>query len=77
MTFINELRKDDYFGEVSFFSDLPRQATIKSRDYTDVLTISKQDFLAIAGSDYPALVILFSEADLFLSRKRIIKSTVQ
>jgi CRP-like cAMP-binding protein len=40
-SYIHDLRKDDYFGEISFFSDLPRQATIKSRDYTDALTISK------------------------------------
>ena len=57
MTFITELRKDGYFGEISFFSDLPRQATLKSRDYTDVLTLSKQDFLDVAQTDMHAIVI--------------------
>ena len=44
MSFIKELIKDDYFGEIAFFSDLPRQATIKSRDYTDVHILSKEVF---------------------------------
>lgn len=45
MSFIKELIKDDYFGEIGFFSDLKRQATIKSRDYTDVMILSKTSFL--------------------------------
>jgi CRP-like cAMP-binding protein len=58
MSFLSELTKDDSFGEISFFSDLPRQATIKSSDYTDVLTISKYDFFALATNDHLALVFL-------------------
>lgn len=40
MTFLTELEKDDYFGEISFFSDFPRSATVKSTDYTDVMTLN-------------------------------------
>ena len=57
MSFIKELIKDDYFGEISFFSDLPRQATIKSRDYTDVHILSKETFFDYAKDDLNVLVL--------------------
>ena len=38
-THIKDLLKDQYFGEISFFSTLPRQTSAKARDFTDVLTI--------------------------------------
>jgi CRP-like cAMP-binding protein len=57
MSFIKELIKDDYFGEIAFFSDMMRQATIKSRDYTDLLILSRGAFLKLAASDINALVI--------------------
>ncbi|CDW76390.1 UNKNOWN [Stylonychia lemnae] len=47
MSFITELKKDEYFGEIGFFSDLPRQATIKSRDYTELMALDKAQFLEI------------------------------
>lgn len=56
MSFIKPLTKDNYFGEIGFFSDLPRQATAKSRDYTDLMILSKTGFLQIAGGDFNALV---------------------
>jgi CRP-like cAMP-binding protein len=33
-TFLRELQRDEYFGEVSFFSEQPRMATVKSKDFT-------------------------------------------
>lgn len=58
MTFLADLRKDDYFGDISFFSTLSRQATAKSTDYTDVFTINQEEFIELALQDDVALVIL-------------------
>lgn len=59
MSFLAELRKDDYFGEISFFSTLPRQATVKSIDYTDVFTLVQDEFMEISETDDIALVRKF------------------
>lgn len=40
-TYIKELKVDEYFGEISFFSDLNRQATARSRGFTEVLSFNK------------------------------------
>lgn len=48
VTHIKDLVKDCYFGEIAFFSDLPRQTTVKGRDFTDIFTINKDDFLNTA-----------------------------
>ena len=39
---------DEYFGEISFFSDLNRKATARSRGFTEVLSLKKDDFRDIA-----------------------------
>jgi CRP-like cAMP-binding protein len=43
-TYIRELVVDEYFGEVAFFSDLSRQATARSRGFTEVLSLNKDSF---------------------------------
>lgn len=57
MSFVKDLEKNDYFGEIGFFSTLARQATVKARDYTDTMILSKENFLKVAENDYTALVI--------------------
>lgn len=47
-THIIDLGQDKYFGEISFFSDIPRQATIRARDFTEVLVLKRDDFLQMA-----------------------------
>lgn len=47
-TYIIDLDKEQSFGEIGFFSDCQRQVTVKSRDYTDVLTVNLIEFLNIA-----------------------------
>ena len=47
-TYIKELLVDEYFGEVAFFSDLNRQATARSRGFTEVLSLNKEQFLETA-----------------------------
>lgn len=43
-TYIKELNVDEYFGEIAFFSDINRQATARSRGFTEVLSLSKDSF---------------------------------
>ncbi len=47
-TYIKELLVDEYFREVAFFSDLNRQATARSRGFTEVLSLNKEQFLETA-----------------------------
>ena len=44
-THLTDLEKDRYFGEIAFFTSLNRLATIKARDFTEVLIIKREDFL--------------------------------
>eukprot|EP00347_Sterkiella_histriomuscorum_P006811 403351340 len=52
--------KDDYFGEIAFFTDEPRCATMKSRDFTDVYLIERDLFLEIA-EEYDEVIRLYHE----------------
>jgi CRP-like cAMP-binding protein len=47
-TFIKDLIADDHFGEIGFFSCIQRQASVRARDFTEVLTLNKQEFLQVA-----------------------------
>lgn len=47
-TYIKDLGKDDFFGEIGFFSEKPRQATAKSRDFTHLLVLDHEKFAAKA-----------------------------
>jgi CRP-like cAMP-binding protein len=48
-TYIKELNVDEYFGEIAFFSDILRQATARSRGFTEVLSLNKESFTDIAN----------------------------
>lgn len=43
-TYIKDLGKDDFFGEIGFFSEKPRQSTAKSRDFTHLLVLEHDKF---------------------------------
>jgi CRP-like cAMP-binding protein len=43
-TYIIDLKQDQYFGEIGFFTDKPRSTTIKSRDFTEVLELEFENF---------------------------------
>jgi CRP-like cAMP-binding protein len=45
------LIKEDYFGEIEFFSDEPRKLTARARDFSECYVISKEHFMHIA-EDY-------------------------
>ena len=51
-TYIKELQVDEYFGEISFFSKLNRHATARSRGFTEVLSLNKEDFIDTAQNQY-------------------------
>lgn len=51
-TFIKELGSDDFMGECAFFTNKPRKVSARSKNFTDVITLSKHDFLMTA-EDFP------------------------
>jgi CRP-like cAMP-binding protein len=55
-TFLIDLNKSDYFGEIEFFTEEPRIITAKSREYTEVYAIHRKDFLRIA-EDYITTIV--------------------
>ena len=61
-TYIKELLVDEYFGEVAFFSDLNRQATARSRGFTEVLSLNKESFVDTANmQQYSGAAKTYSE----------------
>jgi CRP-like cAMP-binding protein len=47
ISYICDLKKDEYFGEIGFFSTHPRQLTIRSKEYTTCVSISKEEFIEV------------------------------
>jgi len=45
------LKVDDYFGEISFFTELPRSASVKARDFTNVVYLDRDIYLDTAEND--------------------------
>ena len=44
-TFITNLKVQEIFGEISFFSGAPRSVTIKSRGFSELMYLNQVDFL--------------------------------
>ena len=42
------IQRDEYFGEIGFYTDSPRCATIKSRDFLELFVIDSDTFLQMA-----------------------------
>lgn len=71
-SYITELKKDDYFGEIGFFSDLPRQASIKAKDYTECVSLDRTGFLEIANEHFEEEIVslrLNSSLEIILPNK--------
>lgn len=47
-TYIKDLKQDQYFGEIGFFSLKRRQTTVKARDFTEVLELTYESFQLVA-----------------------------
>lgn len=41
------LKQNDYFGEFSFFSELPLTYKARSKDFTTILTVKRSDMMSI------------------------------
>ena len=54
-TFVTDLKKDAYFGELGFFSGDPRQLSAKSRDFTEVYRLQKYDMFEICENYIEAI----------------------
>jgi hyperpolarization activated cyclic nucleotide-gated potassium channel 2 len=60
-TYIKELNIDEYFGEISFFSELNRTATARSRGFTEVLSLNKDQFREIADLQYQEAYKIYAD----------------
>ena len=60
------VQKDDYFGEIEFFSDIDRICSSKCRDYVDFYVIKKKDYLELAEDNYKASVNKYLNGLAFL-----------
>jgi hypothetical protein len=45
MTYIKELGSDDFMGECAFFTGQSRKASARSKNFTDVIVLYKNDFI--------------------------------
>ena len=57
-TYLKELKPDRYFGEIAFFSDLPRSSSAMAREFTETLYLSSDRILTEFSEDRE----LFKEA---------------
>ena len=55
-TYVRDIGKDEYFGEIAFFSEKPRQTTVKSRDFTHVLVLEHNAF-ALKTEQFPDTMV--------------------
>jgi len=46
-TFIYELKSNEYFGEISFFSGLPRTVSARTLAFTEMLFINSENFIEV------------------------------
>lgn len=46
-SYIKELKINECFGEVAFFSDFKRSCTIKAKEITEVIKLQQENFLEI------------------------------
>ena len=57
-TFFIDLIKEEYFGEIEFFTDEPWKISARSRDFTECYIINKKDFISIV-EDYIAAIVTY------------------
>jgi small-conductance mechanosensitive channel/CRP-like cAMP-binding protein len=71
---VNNLRENDFFGEMSLLTGEPRSATVVASEETEVLRISKSALKPLFESN-PELVSSISE--IVEERKELLKATAQ
>lgn len=65
-TFVKDLVKDNYFGEIGFFSDIHRQISVKARDFTEVLILDRLTFLQLANEVSEEIILQFQKIKFHL-----------
>jgi CRP/FNR family cyclic AMP-dependent transcriptional regulator len=48
---LSELQEPSFFGEIAFFTDKPRSATVKAKTDCRLLVLKKQDFMDIVSEN--------------------------
>lgn len=59
-TFIKELGSDDFTGECAFFTGEVRRVSARSKNFTDVITLSLHDFI-IKTEEFPKALTTYHE----------------
>ena len=70
---VNELRENEFFGEMSLLTGQPRSATVVAKDETEVLQI-KKPALKMIFEDNPELVK--SICEIIEERQKLLKTVV-
>lgn len=65
---LKKLKKGDYFGQISFFTGLPRNSTAKSLSFSSLFVVKKETFLSIISqnsNDYERFCEIKDEISLY------------
>lgn len=68
------LKKGDCFGQITFFTGLPRKSTAKSVSFSSLFVISKESFISIISqnsADYEKFCVIKDEISLYSEYKEI------
>jgi hypothetical protein len=68
-TFIKELGGDDFMGECAFFTGEARTVSAQSKNFTDVITLFKHEFL-LTSDEFPKAMATFLEIQDEIMQKR-------
>lgn len=73
-TSLKVLKKGEYFGEISFFSEIPRLSSAKSLSFSSLFVIRKEDFINIIkenNEDYERFCEIRDQISLYKDYSRI------
>jgi CRP-like cAMP-binding protein len=59
----------DVFGEISFFSKKPRSVTVKAKNFTEVLYLTRENFEEVCR-EYPEDAITYDEIQRLTATKK-------
>lgn len=70
-TFITYIQDSQVFGQISFFSGLPRSVTVKSRGFSEVMYLDKLDFINLLRTKYNNQYSVFKQVgkDIYTNPK--------
>lgn len=56
LSFIRDLGEDNFIGECAFFSMNPRAVTARSKRFTQVIKLEREEFL-LKADNYPEVMV--------------------